>query len=167
MKRNACRRSFAPDLNALEDRFLLSRGATVPEMSMPMPGGQTATEIVFSSTPTYNKMNHLESIKLVAKVESTPTGGMPTGKVTFDMNMPAGMTMSGMKPGLSKIGVATIHHGVATLSVKPAMVVNMPLEILYNGDMNFKPSMDSPKVITEASLMTTAMSTGKMSGMKM
>ncbi len=97
-------RSFAPTLNALENRALLS-GEGRPE---------NPTETVVVETPVFNKsMTHVESIHLQVEVEALPMAGMamgtPTGKVTVEMVMPAGMNMPGMKAGITKLGTQNLH----------------------------------------------------------
>ncbi len=85
---------------------------------------------------------------------------MPKGKVAFEMVMPAGMTMPGMHSGTTILGTKILHNGMATLKVKPSMVLNMPLEILYKGSAHFDPSSVTPPVVTSSSLMNSAMSSG-------
>jgi hypothetical protein len=165
--------SVAPALNLLEDRRLLSSGVSALHEGSPQMVMHAATEVVLVPTGVYNKHMDLVSVRLKAEVESLMSGtGKPTGKVKFDMVMPPGMSMPGMKSGTTILGTATLKSGVATVTIKPSMVLNMPLEIVYNGNMHFQSSTLTPPMLTQSSLMSTSMNMGTsgmsgMGGMKM
>jgi hypothetical protein len=91
---------------------------------------------------------------------SSSTGGTPTGKVTFEIVMPAGMTMGGMKSGTSILGTGTLHKGNATLTVKPKFALNMPLEIIYHGSSHFQASKVTPPTVTRIGVMSRSTSSG-------
>jgi hypothetical protein len=139
-------------------RCLLSgtthHGAHLAAMTMKSP-----TEVMLMPTGGYNKMGKLVSVHLMAMVSST-SGAMPTGKVTFEMVMPAGMSMGGMKGGTTILGTGTLHKGNATLTVKPKFAVNMPLEIIYHGNSHFQASKVTPPTVTTTGLMSSSMSGG-------
>jgi hypothetical protein len=162
--RNHRSRSFAPSLNPLEGRVLLST---------------TATKMVMVSTPIYSHGHDLTTVGLKAEVESL--AGTPettaTGTVTFEMVMPAKTKgMKGMKgmmmSGTTIFGTEPLSGGSATLTLPAKKVLKMPLEIIYSGDSNFASSTNSPAMLTKSGLMATAMSSGMkmssgMGGMRM
>ncbi len=158
MKSTNRSRTFAPSLNALENRALLSG-----------MGQAMATEVLVTEKPIFNKMmTSVESVRITTEVEALPMAGMmmgkPTGKVTVDMVMPAGMTMPGMKAGTTKLGRANLHNGTATFTIKAKDVVEMPLQVIYNGSKTFASSTTTPPVQTETELLSQmSMNMGGMS----
>ncbi len=170
MQRNHRSRSFAPALNPLEGRALLS-GLTSHAASFT----KMSSAVSLMDEGVYVKHNHLKSVNLTAKV--TSKSGMPTatGTVTFEMVMPSGMKMHGMKPGTTVLGTETLGDGKATLTgVMPKLVLKMPITVVHSGDANYAGSTDSPTPETKAELMSMTMSMGGMTmsskgmgGMKM
>jgi Bacterial Ig-like domain (group 3) len=162
-------RSFRPALSTLEGRCLLSGGVSAPQelhAPMAMHMHPASSEVTLTPEGVYNKMGQLKSIRLMAMVDSSTTG-TPTGKVTLEMVMPAGMEMSGMKPGTTILGTETLHDGMATFTVKPSTVLNMPLKVIYGGSAHFKASADTPPTVTSSELASPPTDGGMGMGMKM
>ncbi len=160
-------RSFAPALNSLEDRCLLS-GAHhgLPAMMMTMK--DTTTVSLMSSSISSN----MKKVTLMAEVAATPMSGMsmgpPTGKVVFEMIMPRGTKMMGMHAGVNPLGTATLKGGDATLTVKSSNVLNMEIKIIYKGNSHFSSSSVTPPMLTMSGVMGTGSTgTGGMGGMSM
>ena len=61
-----------------------------------------------------------------------------------------GMSMPGMKAGVTKLGTATLHHGTASFKLKAMDVVGMPLEVMYGGNKMFSGSRVTPTEATES-----------------
>jgi hypothetical protein len=122
----------------------------------------TTTVSLMSSSISSN----MNKVTLLAQVAATPMSGMtmspPTGKVAFEMIMPAGMKTKGMHAGVNQLGTATLKGGMATLSVKSSSVLNMELKIVYKGNSHFESSTVTPPELTMSGLMGTG-STGSMS----
>lgn len=167
-------RSFAPAVNALEGRLLLSGAshkASLAAIHGGQPSAQTATEVVVTDQGVYNKRHVLTDVTLMAQIKPLSGSGMPTGSVTFDMVMPAKtemgkMTMGTMKPGTTVLGTVTLSGGEAMLTVKPKMVLKMPLTIIYSGDTQFMSSTANPPMLTKAGLKGITMG-GMGTGMSM
>lgn len=165
MQRNHRSRSFAPAINPLEGRLLLSgstHSGAVPEVTL------TATKVAVVSTPNYVHKK-LTTVGLTAEVESTTGSTLTkaTGNVIFEMVMPAGMKKTkGMKPGTTVFGTVPLSNGTATLTLKAKQVLKMPVTIIYSGDANYMTSTDSPTPLTKAALKTMSMGSST-SGMKM
>ena len=155
-------RSFAPALNSLEDRCLLSgahHGIT-EMMVMKAP-----TQVVLMSDSISSNM---KKVTLTAEVKAITAGaGVPGGKVTFEMIMPRGKKMAGMHVGINKLGTAALKGGDATLSVKSSMVLNMEIKIVYNGNSHFQKCTVTPSMLTMSGLMGTGTNTGAMGAMNM
>jgi hypothetical protein len=62
-----------------------------------------------------------------------------------------------MKSGATNLGTVALSGGEAMLTVKPKMVLHMPLKIIYNGDANFMPSTATPAMLTKAGLKGMSM----------
>jgi Bacterial Ig-like domain (group 3) len=156
MQRNHRSRSFAPDVNPLEGRVVLSVGA---KGAIADAVTKATSAVSLMDSGTYKK-HKLESVTLMAMVSSKSAGTL-TGTVTFEMVMPMKMKgMKGMKSGTTVLGTEPVSGGSASLTLKPKMVLNMPLEILYSGDTNFDSSTDTPAEVTKMSLKGTSTSTG-------
>lgn len=143
-------RSLAPVLDPLEGRVLLSGTSAKPLM-------MTATQVIVTDQGVYNKHHVLTSVELMATVKPASGSAVPTGTVTFNMVMPAKsemgkMTMTKMKSGTTNLGTVTLTKGEAMLTVKPKMVLKMPLQIIYNGDANFMASSTTPPMLTKSAL---------------
>lgn len=155
MLRNHRSRSFAPSLNPLEGRTLLS--------------GMTATDLIATATPVYGARHKLTSVTLMAQVEST-TGTIETtatGTATFNMVMSHGMKgMKGMQPGTTLLGTGTLSKGMAMMTVPAKDALNMHIVINYSGDSSFMSSSASP-IVTRASLRGFPQSGMGMGSMKM
>jgi Bacterial Ig-like domain (group 3) len=162
-------RSFAPALNPLEGRLLLSGAshkASFAAIHGGQPSAQTATEVVVTDQGVYNKKHVLTAVTLMAQIKPLSGSGVPTGTVTFDMVMPARMKkVRGMKPGTTVLGTVALTGGEAMLTVKPRMVLKMPLQIIYSGDAYFTASTATPPMLTKAGLRSMNMGMG--TGMKM
>jgi hypothetical protein len=143
MLRNHRSRSFAPSVNPLEGRTLLS--------------GMTATSVFSTTTPVYAAKHKLTSVTLMGQVEST-TGTIETtatGTMTFEMVMSHAMKgmkgMMKMPAGTTVLGTETLSKGMGMVTVPAKDALKMHLEIIYSGDSNFMSSSVSP-VVTRASL---------------
>jgi hypothetical protein len=123
----------------------------------------TTTVSLMSSTISSN----MNKVTLMAQVAATSISGMtmgtPTGKVAFEMIMPAGTRMKGMHAGVNQLGTAVLKGGMATLSVKSSSVLNMELKIIYKGNSHFESSTATPPELTMSGLMGTS----SMGGMSM
>jgi hypothetical protein len=155
MQRNHRSRSFAPDVNPLEGRVVLSVGA---KGAIADAVTKATSAVSLMDSGTYKK-HKLESVTLMAMVTSK-SAGTPTGTVTFQIGMPAGMKMKGMKSGSLVLVTAPLSGGSASVTLKPKQVLNMPLEIVYSGDTNFDSSFDDAGEVTKMSLKGTSTSTG-------
>jgi hypothetical protein len=155
-------RSFAPALNPLEGRVLLSGASHKAAIHGGVPLAQTATQVVVTDQGVYNKKQVLTDVTLMAEVKPLSGSGVPTGTVTFNIVMPAKtktgkMTMDKMKPGTTNLGTVALSHGEAMLTVKPRMVLKMPLQIIYSGDTNYTSSTATPPMLTKAGLKHMSM----------
>jgi hypothetical protein len=168
MKRARQSRSFAPALNSLEDRRLLSGAHHGLPAMMTMTMKDTTTVSLMSSSISSN----MNKVTLMAQVDATPMSGMsmrkPTGKVDFEMNMPSGMKMKGMHAGVNQLGTVTLKGGDAMLTVKSANVLNMELKIIYKGNSQYESSSVTPPMLTMSGLMGPGSSgMSSMGGMSM
>ncbi len=85
------------------------------------------------------KKQKVVSLSLEAKIEPvSPGAGVPTGTVTFEL-LP-----KNNKPKV--LGMASLSGGMATLSVKPASVLNELIKIIYSGDADFETSTSTGKI---------------------
>ena len=123
----------------------------------------TATPVVLVAEPNYMHKTKLVSVGLMAEVKSLSGSveSTATGTVTFEMVMPAGMKMKGMKRGTTIFGTMPVSDGMAMLTLPARKVLNMPLTIVYSGDSQLMSSTDTPAMLTKAGLK------GMGSGMKM
>jgi hypothetical protein len=154
MKRTKQSRSFAPSLNSLEDRCLLS-GA-----HHGLPAMMTMKDTTTVSLKSSSISSNMSKVTLIAQVNRTPMSGMtmstPTGKVDFEMIMPSGMKLKGMHAGVNQLGTVTLKGGDANLSVKSSNVLDMELKIIYKGNSQFAPSTVTPPMLTMSGLMGTS-----------
>jgi hypothetical protein len=79
------------------------------------------------------KNKKVVSLSLEAEVEPVTGGaGVPTGTVIFEL------LQKHKKPKV--LGTARLSGGTATLSVRPAVVLNQSIEIIYSGNADFQKS---------------------------
>ncbi len=122
-----------------------------------------ASQVIVTDQGVYNKKHELTSVEMMATVKPLTGSAVPTGTVTFEMVMPGKMkmgkmTMAKMKPGTTRnLGTVTLTNGEAMLTVKPKMVLKMPLTIIYNGDSNYLSSTATPAELTKPGLKGMSM----------
>ena len=64
---------------------------------------------------------------------------MPTGQVIFEL-----VKRHGKKTQVTKLGTGAVSGGAATLTVKPNVLMNQMLTIVYSGDPDFMASNTTP-----------------------
>jgi hypothetical protein len=142
-------RSFAPALNPLEGRLLLS----VAPGKAAIHGGPllvpTFTEAIVTDQLIYNNHHALTSVELTATVKPLSGSGVPTGFVTFYILKLANKEL---KPGGTVIANETLSGGSATVTVKAKRVLKMPVSVVYRGDSNFEGTNSIPAEVTKAGL---------------
>jgi hypothetical protein len=149
-------RSFAPALNSLENRCLLS-GAHHGFHEMMSMKDTTTVRLVSSSISS-----NMKKVTLMAQVDATPMSGMtmsaPTGKVDFEMIMQSGTKVKGMRLGVNQLGTANLKGGSAMLTVKASSALNMELKIIYKGNSQYNSSSVTPSMLTMSGVMGSSMS---------
>ncbi len=104
---------------------------------------QAGTEVVLVPHAVLKKKK-VVSLSLTAEVEPmAPGAGVPGGVATFLIKK-------------KTLGTATLSGGQATLTVKPASVLNKSITVIYGGDAGFRSSSLAPLRLTNASLATLA-----------
>ena len=104
---------------------------------------QAGTEVVLVPHAVLKKRKVI-SLSLTAEVEPLAPGtGVPGGVATFLIKK-------------KTLGTATLSGGQATLTVKPASVLNKSITVIYGGDAEFRSSSLAPLKLTNASLSTLA-----------
>jgi hypothetical protein len=142
-------RSFAPALNPLEGRLLLS----VAPGKAAIHGGPlilpTQTEVTMTDQLIYNNHHKLTSVELTATVKPVSGSGVPTGFVTFSTLK---MVNKVLEPGGKAIANLTLSSGSATVTVNAKQVLKKPVDVVYRGDSNFEPTNSIPAEVTKAGL---------------
>ena len=92
---------------------------------------QTGTGVVVSQTSVFKKKK-LVSVLVTAHVEpSAPGGGVPTGELTFEL-----IKKSKKKQTVTRLGVAGLVGGEATMNFAASKVLHKAITIVYSGDAN-------------------------------
>ena len=116
-----------------------------------MSVGRAGTQVVLVPQPVFKKKK-VVSLGLEAEVQPmAPGGGVPTGTVTFEIQV-----KSKKKVTEKVLGTATLGGGSATLTVKPKSVLKKPITIVYGGDADFLSGTMSPPTLTQAALKSLA-----------
>ena len=94
------------------------------------------------------KRKKVVAVSLTAEVEPlAPGGGVPSGVVTFIMVQ---------KKTRKTLGTAALNGGQATLTLKPASVLNKSITITYGGAGGFQSAVLAPLRLTSRSLASAA-----------
>ncbi len=104
---------------------------------------QINTQVVLVPHPVFHK-KQVTSVVLDAQIEPmTPGAGMPTGTVTFEVQVK-------VKKELTEevLGMAAVMGGEAMLTVKASKVLNKEITIVYGGDADDMPGTIMPPVLT-------------------
>ena len=103
---------------------------------------QAATEVAVIQNSVF-KRKKLTSVHLTAEIKrSAPGEGVPTGEVTFEL-----VTKTKKKVKVTKLGIAAVSGGAATVTLKANMVLKQAITIVYSGDANDKAStLITPKL---------------------
>jgi len=144
-------RSFAPALNPLEGRLLLSVApgkAAIHGRPLIVP---TATEVTMTDQLIYNNHHTLTSVELTVTVKPVSGSGVPAGFVTFSTLKVANKVL---EPGGKTIANLTLSGGSATVTVKAKQVLNKTVGVVYRGDTStgFEPMNSIPEKVTKAGL---------------
>jgi hypothetical protein len=92
---------------------------------------QAATQVAVVQNSIFKKKK-LTSIRLTAEIKrSAPGEGVPTGEVTFEL-----VTKTKKKVKVTKLGIAAISGGAATVTLKANTVLKQAITIIYSGDAN-------------------------------
>jgi hypothetical protein len=107
---------------------------------------KASTQAILVPKPVFKKKK-LVSIGLTAAIEPVaPGGGVPTGKVMFELLQKHRKTLQ-----VKLLGATTLTHGQALIALKPKQVLNKSITIVYNGDPDFQSTTVTSK-LTQRSL---------------
>jgi hypothetical protein len=112
--------------------------------------GKVATRVVLVPKPVFRKKKVI-SLNLEAQVLPTSAGGVPTGSVTFELQVKKKKHVTERV-----IGTAALSGGTATLVVKPNAVLKKPLTIVYGGDAGFLASTANEPALSPSALKSLA-----------
>ena len=109
---------------------------------------QAATQVALVPQPVFRNKRKLVSLGLKARVQPTaPASGVPTGSVTFEIQKKVGKKLTE-----KVLGTVALSGGSATLSVKPGVVLDKLITVLYSGASDFTASIAAPSLLTTKAL---------------